>query len=270
MKTLSPQEVKCRLDQNASDYHFSDFTTEKYRSFLRDAKKEYAFAFYESINTPGPIAIWRHDCDVSVHAARRLAKVENEEGVLSTYFLMLNSEFYNLMEKQVCDQVRQIISWGHRIGVHFDASYYDIKNESELEKWLNFEKSILQNLFSCEIKYFSFHIPSEATKAFDKLQYAGMINVYSSKISEQFFYCSDSNGYWRHHRLPEIINSQKHPRIHVLTHPEYWPSKIMSPKERIVHCVEGRAVNTIQRFEKLLKNYGRPFVDWSKSSSDLP
>ena len=40
---------------------------------------------------------------------------------------------------------------------------------------------------------------------------------------------------------PEVAAVGEHERLHVLTHPEWWQAEAMSPRRRIMRCIEGRA-----------------------------
>ena len=64
-------------------------------------------------------------------------------------------------------------------------------------------------------------------------------------------YVSDSNGYWRFERLPEVLAAGAHERLHVLTHPEWWQEEAMSPRERILRCIAGRARRRGDRHDPL-------------------
>ena len=138
------------------NYFFEDFTEKNYRYLISLAKERYDFVKFSDINCFKPLVVWRHDIDLSVHRALRLARIEYEEWVKTTYFILLNSEFYNIFENKIKDRISEILSLGHSLGLHFDPTAYSIKNKRELEHYLTFEKGVLENLFDVEIKLFSF------------------------------------------------------------------------------------------------------------------
>jgi hypothetical protein len=125
---------------NVEKYHFNDFTYNNYRNILQLAKSKYIFRNYTNFKPDEPYLLWRHDVDYSMHSALKLALMEAEENILATYFLYLHSELYNLLEGEITEIVRKIISMGHHIGLHFDCAYYSIENEPELENYLAIEK----------------------------------------------------------------------------------------------------------------------------------
>lgn len=247
---------------NSERYHFKDFTRDNYRRLIRLAKERYLFRTFDQFGREERFVLWRHDLDFSVHAGRALARIEAEEGVTATYFLYLHSEFYNLLEREVTDAVREIIDLGHTVGVHFDCGYYSIGDEESLERMLLREKNILGDLFGRQISVFSFHNPDTFTQTCTKWQYAGLVNAYAAYFKDGIGYCSDSNGYWRYRRLEDVLHAATDERLQVLTHPAWWQERPMSPKERIVRCITGRADKTRTLYEDTLKESGREDIDW--------
>lgn len=239
------------------EYNFGDFTRSNYRRLLQLAKDKYDFSKYTDLDEKGRFILWRHDVDISVHSAYKLALIEYEEGVKSTYFLHPHSEFYNLLEKEITDLVHKIISLGHDIGLHFDVYYHKISRESELEARLAWEKELLSIAFQQDVNVFSFHNTTPFTMNCKELEYAGMINVYSDYFQKNVFYCSDSNGHWQYNRLEDVLNLADNERIQVLTHPEWWQDEAMPPYRRVMHCIDGRAERVKAYYESLLRISGR-------------
>ena len=252
------------MTDNSIQYNFSDFTHNHYTELLLEAKKEYEFIEFNSIeiNKDKKIILCRHDVDVSIHEALHLAHIENEINVKATYFLLPHSEFYNLFEKSITDMVNEIISLGHNIGLHFDPIYYNVTTKEELEHWLNFEKEVIEKIFHIKVNTFSFHNPTEEILTFGDLSYAGMLNTYANEIKSNILYCSDSNGYWRFKRMFDVISIDKPNKLQILTHPEWWTAEIMSPKQKIWRCIEKRAEKNKNFYENTLSKFGRNVIDW--------
>jgi len=247
---------------NVDKYHFSDFTLDSYREIIRKAKLLYDFKFYDSYDFNRNFVLWRHDVDCSLEYSLELAKIEADEFVQSTYFILIHSEYYSPFEKKSFDIIKHILALGHKIGVHFDSSFYNILTEKELLDRLAFEKGILENLFETEINVFSFHNPTSfELSSFRKYMYADCINTYSDIFQEKIAYCSDSNGYWRHNRLLNMLNENV-PFLQVLLHPEWWQEKIRSPKERIMKIIKDRHDESVLGYNNLLFENGRENVDW--------
>lgn len=245
------------------DYRFDDFTETEYRNLLRLAKENWEFVSFPDFQKGGRICLWRHDIDVSVHRAYRLAQIEAEEGVKATYFVHLHSKFYNAMEDVVMEKLSGILELGHMLGLHFDPQVYVSRTQSRQQALdlISFEQQTLQNLFMTNVSAFSFHHPDiGGWLDFTVDAIGGMVNAYGSHIREHFRYCSDSNGYWRFQRLKDLLETAADSKLHVLTHPEWWQSSAMSPRERILRAIEGRAFQTREWYEKTLIEMGRQNV----------
>lgn len=242
-------------------YNFNDFTLSHYRELVRASKEKYVFRFYSDFLTDEKFILWRHDVDFSASNALMLAEIESREGVKSTFFFHLHSEFYNLLENKTSDFVFEIKSLGHDIGVHFDPHYYGINNESEVERYLLYEKDIFQNILDVEVSAFSFHNPNSDTLKYREYKYSGLINVYAKYFQDHVKYCSDSNGYWRHDRFLDVLTTENHERIQFLTHPAWWTEKVMSPKEKIWHCIDSRAEKTKKQYVSFLDQNDRKLID---------
>lgn len=243
----------------AERYHFDDFTEDGYRRALAAAKRSYSFEPFGT-GSREPHVLWRHDVDISVHRALRLAAIEAEEGVRSTYFFLLRSEYYNLLENRVLARAREILELGHWLGLHFDPSTFDPHSPTEFERGLIRERDFLSDLLERPIEAFSFHNPTIHDFDYRMDRVAGMLNTYGRGIDARYTYVSDSNGIWRHSRLIEVLEAAEEPRLHVLTHPEWWQARAMSPRERLARAIDGRAENSRRAWDELLERWGRENV----------
>jgi hypothetical protein len=243
------------------NYHFEDFTETEYRKLVRMAIANWQIVPFTDCRNPGRICLWRHDIDLSPHRALRLAEIEADEGLHATYYVLLHSQFYNFLEREIRQLLRRIAAIGHYIGLHFDPVFYDRDELTGrgLPDKLTAERELLQELLDVHVATFSYHnsdlIPAEF-KA-DAEEIAGMTNASNSFIRRQFTYCSDSNGYWRYGRLREVLQPPGHERLHVLTHPDWWAPTPMSPRDRVSRCIEGRARKQHEWYDSVLAQLGR-------------
>src|SRR5207248_1059376 len=94
------------------------FDFEHYRELLEAAKAGgYRWAFFDGEPEAGTILL-RHDVDLALDAALRMAEVEAEAGAAATYFLMTRSEFYNLDSPSGQAAIERLGALGHRVGLH--------------------------------------------------------------------------------------------------------------------------------------------------------
>lgn len=250
----------------STHYHIEDFTRNNYRRLVKMAKEKYIFRFFSNFAPGERYILWRHDVDFSVHSARKLALIEGEEGVVSTFFLHMHSMFYNLFEKEISDLCFEIKSAGHNLGLHFDPDYYSIQNDDQFRELLTREKKMLEDLLGCKVEAVSFHNPTPEILHANKMEYCGMINAYAEYFHKQVGYCSDSSGYWRHRRLEDVLSAGEDPCLQVLTHPEWWQDEAMLPYQRILRCIEGRAKKTKQNYQAMLQGLGRENVGFDSES----
>jgi hypothetical protein len=244
-----------------SNYHFEDFTEDGYGACLDLAAAHWRFTSFD-VTMNGPHILWRHDIDVSPNRALRLAQIEHARGLKATYFFLLHSGFYNCLESDVRTVMRQIVSYGHDIGVHFDVAFYpEIEDLAELERRIELEAEIIGDLAKQAPSAVSFHNPTaQQLDQYDQSRLGGLANAYGRSLRENYRYVSDSNGYWRFHRLQDVLTERANPALHVLTHPEWWVPECRSPRDRIVRAIEGRAVRSLETYDAFLKAQGRENV----------
>jgi hypothetical protein len=238
---------------------FGEFTEAGFRGLLRAVKTNgYQFTGYGQTRHDRQV-LWRHDVDCSMHRAARLAEIEADEGALATYFVNPRSAFYNLFEPEIARLLGKIRQLGHDIGLHFDASAYDVPTWSatEIEVAVAREREILELSLDSPIRSISWHNPDISNLLeFDASEIGGLVNAYGASLRRDYAYCSDSNGYWRFQPMTEVI-AAGHPRLHLLTHPEWWTPEPMSPSARIDRAIMGRARAVRRDYDTILARAGR-------------
>lgn len=248
---------------NSTKYFFSDFTTAAYEQMLKSALDYYSFVDFTNYNThPGPTIINRHDLDFSIHRALDIARIENRLGIKSTYFVNPHSEFYNVLERVISDTLLEIKNLGHELALHFDSHYWGISHQAHLDKYLQLDQEILEKILDIKIRAFSFHNTTTFTMSCKEDMYGGLINAYGSSIFEKFKYCSDSNGYWRFQRMPDLISSRQFQHLQLLTHPEWWTPEILSPWQKIQRAIVGRSTANLIFYKSHLKKFGMLNIDY--------
>jgi len=237
--------------------HIEDFTTKHYRELICFAKQNYLFVSYGNIPNEGRFVLWRHDCDFSLNRAYRLACIEEEEGVRSTYFINPHSEFYNPFEKGQAKLIEKILGLGHDIGLHFDAGFYETTSADQLNEQIGYEASLLRYFFGVKSFAFSFHNPTDFLLKCENDCYGGLLNCYSAYFKNHVAYCSDSSGYWRHRRLVEVLMEATDERLQILTHPVWWQEEAMYPRDRVRRAIEGRSLAVMRFYKGELEATGR-------------
>ena len=115
----------------------TDFSRAEYERLLDD----FLAAGYRTMDYPSAAALqrfdepWlliRHDIDFCVQTARDMALVEAQRSMVATYFLMVRTPFYNLLNPETSKAVREILAAGHKIGLHFDRMTYPPGSSPEI------------------------------------------------------------------------------------------------------------------------------------------
>src|SRR5688572_11464273 len=86
---------------------------------LKSGRPNLTFRDFHSGTSPDRFFILRHDVDMSPAAALRMAEWESARGFRATYFVLLTSEWYNLLELRHVGFPRRLVELGHEVGLHY-------------------------------------------------------------------------------------------------------------------------------------------------------
>ena len=211
------------------------FTHAQYRSMLRAGRDAgYRFATFDELaglrRATERACILRHDCDNDLVAAAALARIESDMDVRSTYFVMTRSALYNVMAPPMQALVREIISLGHRIGLHFDELPYRTHPAASIAGQVDRERAWLTQEFGEPIDIVSFHQPSARILANEVR--LNCLNTYDRGDMAGLHYLSDSNLRFRGPTPVECFASREHRLLQILLHPEWWTESPMTLDEK--------------------------------------
>jgi hypothetical protein len=181
----------------------------------------YRFAFFDTAPEPGTVLL-RHDVDLSLDAALRLAEVEADAGAAATYFLMTRSEFYNLDSQSGEDAVDRLRRLGHRVGLHAVWPCVDRDDRFDpVVAWHNPDPEYMRE-------------PVE-----------GLVNVMEAPWAD--VYRSDSNQHWRQGCPHEELAAGAFERLQLLTHPEIWVYPGESMRETMLAMLDAEREGRLQQ-----------------------
>ena len=158
----------------------------------------YRFAFFDREPEPGDLLL-RHDVDLSLEAALRLAELETEAGAQATYFLMTRSVFYNLGSLEGEQALARLRELGHRVGLHAVYPHIDVDDR--------FDRTL------------AWHNPDPD---FMRMPVEGFDNVMGDRFFDPDRYRSDSNQHWRSGCPHDDLRAGRFDWLQLLTHPEIW------------------------------------------------
>jgi hypothetical protein len=175
------------------------FDLEHYGELLDAARQGgYTLAQFDEPPEPGDLLL-RHDVDLSLDSALRLAELEARHEATATYFLMTESVFYNLASPEGVHAVARLRELGHRVGLH--AVY---------------PHAVLDERFDPVVAWHN-PDPEYMTAPID-----GAVNVMQAGFFDPAAYRSDSNQRWRSGCPHEELRAGAFPWLQLLTHPEIW------------------------------------------------
>ncbi len=188
-----------------------DFSLDHYAELLDAARAGgYSFAHFDRPPETGDVLL-RHDVDLSLDAALRLAELEASAGATATYFLMTESVFYNLASAEGREAIERLRGLGHRVGLH--AVYPRLELDERFDAvvaWHNPDPEYMR-------------VPVE-----------GAVNVMQDGYFDPATYRSDSNQHWRSGCPHDALREGAFPWLQLLMHPEIWvyPGRTMGETMR--------------------------------------
>jgi hypothetical protein len=137
---------------NTIEYHMEcNFTFRHYRDIILLAKKKgYTFSTfndYDHNKSKRRLILLRHDVDINLINALKLAKIENKLGAVSTFFIRLHAPF-NVFSYDNYPILKKIINLSHEIGLHYEQDFFTILNEKNIIQTFNRERSVLENIIN--------------------------------------------------------------------------------------------------------------------------
>ena len=209
-----------------------NFTYKDYQALIGLLRENgYAFSSYVNYPGKGKCVILRHDIDYSLEQAVKLARIEKDLGVRSTYFVLLSSDFYNPASSSSYRYLHEILDLGHDIGLHFDETAYSYERFG-MEYFIRKEARILSDLIDVNINSFSLHRPNHFSLE-TEIRIPGLINSYGEEFFHGFKYLSDSRRRWRE-PVEEIIERGEFEKLHILTHAFWYHEEDLTISETIL------------------------------------
>ncbi len=163
----------------------------------------------------------RHDVDMCLRRAVRLAEVEAELGVSASYFILVNTEMYNIGSNAGRQSLRRLLDLGHEVGLHFDAAHVRENDLDTLTREVDRESSILEMQMGHPVRVVTFHRPARWLIG-HAASLSGRIHGYQPRYFEHMGYCSDSAGAFRYHAPLDHPAVQEGRALQLLTHPIWW------------------------------------------------
>lgn len=162
-----------------------------------------------------PYLALQHDVDLSLDWAVQLAHAEEQRGYTATYAVMVGADTYDVTSSVHTQNLRQIVSLGHRLALHFDWKAYAAMGLT-IEQGINRDKRILDAL-DFHVEGIAPHKPFRNGVPDLGIYQNALIGNYNSRSE---VYVSDSGGGFRDSAIETLHNMPDYVRL--CTHPCWW------------------------------------------------
>jgi hypothetical protein len=209
----------------------------------------------------------RHDVEFSIERALKIAKIDSDHGIKSSFFIQVLNTAYNPLSVFNSNLLKKIEGYGHHIGLHFYVSHIKEGDIDNLQNELKRQVNVLQECINTKIDRFSYHRPPSWILSVDTYKFSNLINAYSSpyfeliknSVPDKVKYIADSNHRWNYGHPLEI---EGYKCFQLLIHPDEWSENGGSDIDNftdIINEAKNRFINNIdleyKTFAKLRKHF---------------
>jgi hypothetical protein len=251
------------LSSNQSNY-LHPFTAAHYRTILVAALESgYRFALFgEPVD--GRVIYLRHDVDNSIGDALKIAQIERDLGVRSTYLFLLRSQNYNLLCGVGISQIREIAALGHDVGLHHSCEPGEaLQNDESLADRIRGDAALLSQQIGLPVRHFSLHNPAENDNF--ELDVPGLTNTYSAPYFREVKYLSESNFRWREGCPCELFRRQIYEKLQVLVHPMSYCEDLSGDRDALLYFLHQK----IQLLSRVNQEQNRTLREYPVSMAEI-
>lgn len=188
-----------------------DFTVDKYKELCNAISRSSYITVpvgkYLSDNVKGKVIILRHDVDDKIEYTLKLAKIEWEKGLTSTYYIRMTQRVFKP------EVIKEIEGLGHEIGYHYEVLD---KAKGDYEKAIEIFKNELAELRRvCDVQTICAHgnpltqwDNRDLWKHYDFRDFGIIGDAYLSIDYNNVMYFSDTGRTWagEKYRIKDIVN----------------------------------------------------------------
>lgn len=214
-----------RLMKTPSRFVLSRLSRQLYVDFLGTAAaRGFSFVRFQDFlpgaaPLPPRYIVLRHDIDFAPGYSLEMAELEHAAGIKSTFFVLVDGQFYNPVGSDVVRQIRRIRSLGHEIGLHFAAAS---AVDADIGREVAFRLEVLGAIAATTVSSYSQHDPVNAGFVTVSLPPGHRACVDASRVirDNDLLYVSDSAMMWRRHTFATALDENRN--LCLLAHPHSW------------------------------------------------
>ena len=215
----------------------------------------------------------RHDIEYSVDRAYKMAQIEAEIGIKSTYCIQVRNNIYNAVSNKNIGLVKKIKALGHEIALHQDPPAG--LGDYSLKDYLLKDIRTLSAYYNVKIKIFSYHRPKQeylqkyftvedkintnGNKFFHYFKGDGIVKPEELDVT----YLADSNHKWKWGD-PKKVDLSKINKLQMNMHPYSWSEEGHDNFNNSVHVVKERTQELTHSMTEI-KTFPRELLKWNFS-----
>jgi len=229
----------------------TDFTYRSYSQLINTIiENGYTFSNYHDYAKISNPCILCHDIDYDIEKALKLARIESDiHSISSTYFVMLNTNFYNVFSSSINTMLKKMIKMGHEIGLHFDEACYT-PPITIMAGYIQKEINLLEQIIEHPVRTISMHRPSQFTLEAN-IAITNVVNRYSPVFFKDFKYISDSRHNWKED-IENIVLSKQYKKLHILTHAFWYTEQNETCKNKLLSFI---TIANRKRYDDMSDNF---------------
>lgn len=215
------------------------FSYQEYREILKKIGSGLK-RFHEAADLES-FTILRHDVEFSVARAHKMALLEREQSVNSTFFFQTRSSAYNPFSIKNKTLIHKIKDLGHHVGLHLYVSHLAEGDWGQLEAELQTQKQIFEAGLGLDCDCFSFHRPPRWVLENRNDEICGLLNTYGASFFEfsdqpsHIKYIADSKHQWSYgHPLDDFAQN----KVQILIHPDEWSEQGHDTKQNFASLID--------------------------------
>lgn len=251
--TLTPP-VAAALSHRPDDPD-RDFTLDHYREILAAVRRSHGTLSFRDAAELGRdilrldrFVLMRHDVEFSLPSALRIAELDHEAGVRSTFFLLFSSD-YNIFEPESAAIVQRLLDLGHDLGLHYDLQAYEATGRNPVEIARR-QIELMEAYWDTQVSAASCHLAMRAGRT---LELPGVIDAYDPLYVDEIKYVSDSTQAWREGVVTSLLD--RHDKVHLLMHEYYWSEEGHSFDVLLLREAHGKFNDLVKRAEANISTY---------------
>jgi len=190
-----------------------------YRWLLERAKAKYWLPRVREVSRGLPerdFLLIRHDVDITPWSALRMAELEHQLGVSTTYYYRFHAPFYNLMDGAVLDSVKAVAAMGHEVGLHYEPGFFLARGEDPVGGTRR-DIRTFEELVGFRTHSIAQHQPAQGPVLADISPDHPC--AYQPALVRDIPYFGDSGFHWREGCVCTKFDRRQ---LHTLIHPHCW------------------------------------------------